>query len=137
VATHHLSPWACGALSPFGIMGRYNTVILGVGTEFYRSLTQVHAVEDILGQDFPVPREPEPVVRLQLVDRTGRMIPYEMSHPLSSQFALKLERLRDFTAPGDLHEWSFNGTRLYVTTAAIVDAAVRGAALRGRTLYAQ
>jgi len=135
VATHHLSPWACGELSPFGIMGRHKTAILGLGTEYYRSLTQVHAMEEILGDRFPVPREPAPIVRVELVDRTGKVIPYEMSHPLSSRFALKLKRLRNFVAEGDLDEWSFNGTSLYVTTAAKVDAAVRSAALGGHTLY--
>jgi aminoglycoside N3'-acetyltransferase len=135
VATHHLSPWACGELSPFGIMGRRNTAILGLGTESYRALTQVHAMEEILGDTFPVPREPEPIVRAELIDAMGKVIPYEMSHPLSSRFVLKLERLRDFAAAGDIDEWSFKGTSLYVTTAAKVDAAVRSAALRGRTLY--
>src|SRR6516164_2385490 len=40
---HHLSPAAFGRLSPFGVMARYKTAILGVGTEYYRTLTQVHA----------------------------------------------------------------------------------------------
>jgi aminoglycoside 3-N-acetyltransferase len=135
VATHHLSPWACGELSPFGIMGRRKTAILGLGTEYYRSLTQVHAMEEILGDQYPVPRDPEPIVRVELIDRTGTVIPYEMSDPLSSQFVLKLERLRDVAGAGDIDEWSFKGTSLYVTTAAKVDAAIRNAALRGHTLY--
>jgi aminoglycoside N3'-acetyltransferase len=135
VGTHHLSPWACGALSPFGVMGRHKTAILGLGTESYRALTQVHAMEEILGDQFPVPREPEPILRTELVDVTGAVIPYEMSDPLSPRFALKLERLVDMADAGDIDEWSFKGTSLYVTTAAKVDAAVRRAALRGETLY--
>jgi aminoglycoside N3'-acetyltransferase len=135
VATHHLSPWPCGQLSPFGIMGRRKTAILGLGTTSYRALTQVHAMEEILGDAFPVPREPEPIVRVELIDRTATAIPYEMSRPLSRRFVLKLERLRNFADAGDIDEWSFKGTSLYVTTAAKVDAAVRSAALRGQTLY--
>jgi aminoglycoside 3-N-acetyltransferase len=134
-ASHHLSPWACGELSPFGVMGRRKTAIVGLGTEYFRALTQVHAMEEILGDQFPVPRELEEPVRVELVDRTDKMIPYEMSRPLSGRVVLKLERLRDFASPGDIDEWPFKGTILYVTTAAKVDAAVRSAALRGETLY--
>jgi aminoglycoside 3-N-acetyltransferase len=137
VATHHRSPWACGELSPFGIMGRRKTVIVGLGKEYSRSLTQVHAMEEILHDRFPVPREPEEPVRVVLVDHMGNTIPYEMSRPLSHKAVLRLERLRDFAGPGDIDEWSFKGTTLYVTTAAAVDAAIRNAALRGETLYAQ
>lgn len=135
LATHHLSPWSCGELSPFGVMGRRTTAIVGLGKEYYRSLTQVHSMEEVLGDQFPVPREPEEPLRVELVDRTGKVIPYEMARPLSSRVVLKTERLRDFARPGDIDEWAFKGTILYVTTAAKVDAAVRSAARRGETLY--
>jgi hypothetical protein len=135
LATHHLSEWACGKLSPFGIMGRHQTTILGLGTEYYRSLTQVHAMEEVLADRFPVPREPEEPVHVELVERTGRVLAYSMSPPLSRRAMLRTERLRDFADAGDIDEWSFKGTSFYVTTAARVDAAVRRAALRGDTLY--
>jgi len=135
VATHHLSPWACGELSPFSIMGRHKTVIVGLGTEYYRSLTQVHAMEEILGDQFPVPRESEDPVRVELVDGTGRVVTYEMSPPLSRRFTQKTERLRDFANSGDIAEWLLKGVPLYWTTAAKVDAAIRNAALRGQTIY--
>jgi aminoglycoside N3'-acetyltransferase len=137
VATHHLSEWPCGELSPFGIMGRRKTAILGLGTEYYRSLTQVHSMEEILGERFPVPRQSGDPVRVQLVDREGTVIPYEMSRPLSDRVVLKLERLRDFVRPGDVEQWLFKGTMLYTATAAKVDMAIRTAAERGETLYAQ
>ncbi len=135
VATHQLSPWACGEMSPFGVMGRHKTAILGIGTEYYRSLTQVHAMEEILGDEFPIHREPEQPVRVDLVDKTGSVIPYEMSPPLSRRATLKLERLRDMVAPGSLREWRFKGTSLYLTMAGEVDAGIRNAALHGNTLY--
>jgi aminoglycoside 3-N-acetyltransferase len=135
VATHHLSPWACGERSPFGVMGRRKTAIVGLGTEYYRSLTQIHATEEALGVEFPVPREPEEPVRVELIDAAGRVLSYEMSPPLSRRFRMKLERLGAFVAPGDIDEWTFKGTQLYVTTAAKVDAALRNAARRGATIY--
>jgi len=133
--THHQSQWACGELSPFGAMGRRQTVILGIGTEFYRSLTQVHAMEEILRDQFPIRREPEKPVRVELVDGAGNVYPYEMAPPLSPRFTLKVERLRDFAGARDLEEWRFKGTNFYLTMAAKVDAAVKSAALRGQTLY--
>src|SRR5204862_4700898 len=107
---------------------------LGLGTEYFRTLTQVHAMEEILGDQFPVPRSPEEPVRVELVDQAGKMIPYEMSPPLSDQFTFKLERFRNFDRKG-IAEWTFRGTNLYMTTARKVDAVIRSAALRGETLY--
>jgi aminoglycoside 3-N-acetyltransferase len=134
-ATHHLSQWPCGKLSPFGVMGRRRTAILGLGTEHFRSLTQVHAMEEALCDRFPVAREIETPVRVELVNEAGEVIPYEMSCPLSRGFIFKGERLRGFVNSGDIDEWRFKGTVFYVTTAARVDAAVCAAALRGQTLY--
>ncbi len=135
IGTHHQSEWPCGAGSPFGIMGTHRTAILGLGTEYYRSLTQVHATEDALADQFPIPREDEAPVVADLVDGSGQVIPYRMSRPLSSRYVLKLERLRVFMEPEDLREWQFRGTRMYLTDAARIDAAVRAAAMRGETLY--
>jgi len=135
VATHHLSPWPCGPLSPFGIMGRRKTVILGLGTEYFRSLTQVHAMEEALGDEFPLPRECEEPVHLELIDQSGNSLQYEMCPPLARRFHLRLERLRTLVGPNVVEEWFFRGTRMYLTSARKVDEAVRTAAVRGQTLY--
>jgi hypothetical protein len=93
-------------------------------------------MEETLGDKFPVQRErEEEPVSVELIDRTRNVIPYQMSHPVSREVIFKGERLRDFINPGDIDEWRFKGTILYVTTARKVDAAVRSAALRGQTLY--
>ncbi len=135
VATHHLSPWPCGPLSPFGIMGRRKTVILGLGTEYFRSLTQVHAMEDTLGDEFPLPRESEVPVHLVLIDQLGNSLQYEMCPPMARRFHLRLERLPTLGGPNIVEEWFFKGTRMYLTSARKVDEAVRAAAVRGQTLY--
>lgn len=137
VSMHHISPWACGELSPFGVMGRRRTLILGIGTEYFRSLTQVHAAEEMLSDQFPIPRESEDPVRVEIITLDGGSIPYEMSRPLSRRVILKLERLRDIGGTDIIEEWSFRGTKLYLTEAKKVDAAVRSAAMRGETLYVQ
>ena len=136
-ATHHLSPWGCGDMSPFGIMGRHKTVIIGLGVKYYRSLTQVHSMEERLGSRFPVPRdEREELVRVRLLDKTGTAFDYTMSSSIASGFVLKAERLKDFVEKSDIKEWTYKGTTLYVTEASKVDAAIERAAMRGETLYA-
>ncbi len=135
VETHHLSPWPCGPLSPFGVMGRRKTIILGLGTEYFRSLTQVHAMEETLGDAFPVSRECDDAVHLALIDQLGNSLPYEMCPPLARQFHLRLERLRTIVGPRIVEEWFFKGTHMYLTSARKVDEAVRIAAIRGQTLY--
>jgi aminoglycoside 3-N-acetyltransferase len=134
-ATHHLSPRACGEISPFGIMGLRKTIILGLGVEYYRTLTQVHSMEQILGDRYPIPQEQDDPVHVDLVDKTGSIIHYQMSRPPSPAFVLQVERLGEFVQPGDIKEWCFRGTMMFMTEAAKIDSAVRSAALRGKTLY--
>ncbi len=134
-ATHQLSPCACGEFSPFGIMGLHKTIIVGLGVEYYRYLTQVHSMEQILGNRYPIPQEEEDPVRVDLVDKTGNIAHYEMCRPPSRAFVLRIERLRNFVQPGDIKEWCFRGTMMSVTEAAKIDSAIRSAALRGQTLY--
>jgi aminoglycoside 3-N-acetyltransferase len=133
--SHHLSSAECGPLSPFGVMARYKTVILGVGTEYYRSLTQVHAIEDHMGPDFPIPREREEPIRVTLIDGAGRHIPYVTSPPLSRQFVLRIERLAGFLRPGVLTAWKYKGVRLYCVEASEINRALGAAAASGKTLY--
>jgi aminoglycoside N3'-acetyltransferase len=134
--THHLSTFTFGELSPFGIMGRRKTTIIGVGVEYYRSLTQVHSMEDVLGELFPIPRSDEGPVSLKMTDQAGSVLDYQIAPPISRNYVLKTERLNQFVSLGDIQEWRFKGTNLYVTQAAKIDDAIRRAASRGRSLYA-
>jgi aminoglycoside 3-N-acetyltransferase len=133
--THHLSSAACGPLSPFGVMARYKTAILGVGTEYYRTLTQVHATDDHMGPDFPIPREPEEPVSVTLIDASSRHIPYVMAPPISRRFILKVERLAGLLHPGKLTEWKYKGVPLYCVEASEINRALGAAAASGKTLY--
>lgn len=134
--THHLDRWPCGDLSPFAVMSRHKTAIIGLGVEYYRSLTQVHAIEERLGARFPIPRdEGAPPLHVQLTDQTGKCIDYEMSPPIAPGYVLKAERLAHFVREGDIKEWKLKGTIMYATEAAKIDVAIEQAALRGRTLY--
>jgi hypothetical protein len=116
-------------------MGLHKTIIVGLGVEYYRTLTQVHSMEQILGDRYPIPQEQEDPVHVDLVDKTGNTTHYEMCRAPSRAFALGIERLGKFVQPGDIKEWCFRGTKMYVTEAAKIDSAIRSAALRGETLY--
>jgi len=132
---HHLTPLCVGPCSPFGVMGRHNTVILGIGVEYYRALTQMHAVEDAMGSKFPIPRRAGAAVKVTIIDATGEPIPYELAPPLSDDFMLNAKRLDRFIDGTVLVRWKYKGTPLYVTQASEVDQALRRAAERGDTLY--
>ena len=134
---HHLSPFTFGELSPFGIMGRRRTAIVGLGVEYYRSLTQVHSMEDVLGERFPIPRCDEALVRVNLIDQSGRVLDYQIASPLSRDYVLRAERLNELALPGDIQEWKYKGANFYVTQAEKVDGAIKRAAERGLSIYAK
>ncbi len=51
---HHLADTECGRGTPFGFMAEHKTKIPGLGTKYYRSLTQIHAAENFLKEKLPV-----------------------------------------------------------------------------------
>src|SRR5690606_113066 len=56
--SHHLCDTTFGINTPFHNLELYNTLIIGLGTYYYRNLTHVHVAEDILGENFPFPCQP-------------------------------------------------------------------------------
>src|SRR5262249_16752964 len=125
--SHHLSSAAFGEISPFGVMARHRTTILGLGTEYYRSLTQVHAIEDHMGAKFPIAREGEEPLSVILVDSEGHHITYKMDPELSKRFIVKIERLAKYIDPGILREWKYRGTPFYVVGALEINKALENA----------
>jgi aminoglycoside 3-N-acetyltransferase len=132
-ATHHLGSTKMGRLSPFEVMAKRKTVILGIGREFYRSITQSKIAEDLLGDDFPVKCAKE-VTMVRIKDAVGR----------ESQYQLLLKRfpslfhatmLRSLLSREELVEWKFHSTPLWFTTARRVTECLLEAAARGVTLY--
>jgi aminoglycoside N3'-acetyltransferase len=134
-SSHHLSSATFGHLSPFGVMAQYKTIILGMGAEYYRTLTQVHAVEGHLGSAFPIPRETEEPIRVTLIDSNNHRIPYILEPPLSRNFVIKIERLARIMKTGSIREWKYKGTPFYAVSATDINLSLEQAALAGRTLY--
>jgi len=113
-------------------MTEIDTVILGLGKPFYRVLTQTHAPEDLLGDQFPVPRAFQEVETI-LVDGAQELA-YRLRVDVTP-IDRRLDRLRQMLAPGDLTEWRFHGVPLFWTRASLVTNALCRAALQRKTIY--
>lgn len=123
---------ACGAGTPFEFMAKRNTRILGVGKPF-EVLTQVHHVEDLLGDAFPVPAQTTKV-QITLRDRDKQKRPFELRW---RRFAWHRDmyRLRRVMGPESLQEWTFHHVPFFATSAGDVTRALSDAATSGFTLY--
>jgi len=133
VRTHHLAGTTFGAGTPFSVMGSSHTAIIGLGTDYFRCLTQVHAAEDLLADRYPL------VVRsnrlpVEIKDCDGNVHDYAL--PLAEPgLVRRMERLERMLGPNELVRWRFHGVPLFVTSAARVTEALTDAALRGETIY--
>jgi aminoglycoside 3-N-acetyltransferase len=130
---HHLGATTFGAGTPFGIMASRETRILGLGTRYFRCLTQIHTAEDVLGDEFPLDRRPR-TVPVQIVDVNGRSFVFTLK--VDAERQRRVERLRRWLSDAELREGSFHGVPLFVTSARAVTDALVAAARRGQTIYA-
>ena len=134
VEGHHLAGTTFGEGTPFAVMAAHRTAILGIGTEYFRNLTQVHAAEDLLGDRYPLRLRPT-TVPVELRDVDGTLHPYAL--PVGDPVTQRRQssRLGHLLGPGELAQWTFHGVPLFATTAARVTDALTAAALRGETIY--
>jgi aminoglycoside N3'-acetyltransferase len=135
VRRHHLCGNTFGDDSPFEVMSRHRTVIVGLGVHYWRVLTQVHCAEDILGERFPVPRDVRPPLPVTLIARDGTRHPYALPPPVGSGRQRRIERLAGFLPAGELDVWSFHGVPMFAVSAAVVTTALVEAAGKGNTIY--
>jgi aminoglycoside 3-N-acetyltransferase len=133
VAGHHLATTSFGEGTPFAIMAGRRTAIVGIGAEYFRSLTQVHAAEDLLGERYPLPLRPS-TLPIQLTDFDGTVHHYDLPFN-ESVMGRRIERLEQLLEPDELVQWRFHGVPLFVTSAARVTEVLIDAALRGETIY--
>jgi aminoglycoside 3-N-acetyltransferase len=133
VAGHHLAKTSYGEGTPFAIMAERRTAIVGIGIEYFRSLTQVHAAEDLLGDRYPLAVRPSRLP-IQLADFDGTVHHYKLPFD-ESVMGRRTERLERLLEPDELVQWRFHGAPLFVTSAARVTEVLMDAALRGETIY--
>ena len=133
VKRHHLSGTSSGEGTPFGIMAHKKTIILGVGTYYFRCLTQVHAAEDILGDKFPVKRKKKKIPIL-IIDENDNHINYELLVH-TEHIPRRVEILKQLLGEDELIEWKSHGVPLFYTTAKSVTDTLIEAAKEGITIY--
>ncbi len=133
VAGHHLAATTFGRGTPFGVMAERNTAVVGIGTEYFRCLSQVHAAEDLLGDRYPLDLRPARLP-IELRDAHGATLTYELPIAVTS-LRRRLERLEYLLGPDELVRWRFHGVPLFVASAGRVTEVLTDAALRGETIY--
>ena|SRR5436190_7154620 len=133
VAGHHLCQTRTGHGSPFEVMANRRCVIVGLGVEWFRVITQTHCAEDMLGDAFPIrfAKESFPVTML---DWDGSSVIYNLT-VLSTSRVLDNTILRTFLDSDDLKTWRFNGSPLFATFADKITTGLISAAHKGLTVY--
>lgn len=129
---HERAGSPAGRGTPFDFMASHDTLILGIGKQ-YEVLTQVHHAEDVMGDDFPVPRARVAPLRMTLIDGKDE-IPFEGT-ARSLAWRRNMWKLRAIMDREALQEWKFHHVPMFATRAAEVTAALIDAARRGVTLY--
>jgi hypothetical protein len=133
-ASHHLASTGLATDSPFGMMTRRRTAILGLGVEYYRCLTHAHTATDELGDAFPI-KFAKCSMPVTLIDYDGRHIEHDLGLPDPSE-KLDLRLLWSLLSKDELVEWRFRGVPLFIVTqAGIVTERLVQAARRGITIY--
>jgi len=129
---HESADTACGRGTPFEFMAKHDTCIIGIGKP-YEVLSQVHHVEDLLGEEFPVPHRVEsvPVV---LRDFSKIEHPYELRWR-SFEWHRDMWKLRGIMDRQRLREWKFHQVPFFATRARDVTDALVAAARDGISLY--
>ena len=130
---HARSPSGVG--TPFEFMAAHDTLILGIGKS-YEVMTQVHHVDDLLGDELPVPRRVSPsapglIVEVQ--DAEQRFPVTLRGSGISWRF--NIARLPGLLDPGDLHQWRFHQVPFFAARARTITDRLIAAARAGRTLY--
>jgi hypothetical protein len=114
-------------------MADRRTAIVGIGTEYFRCMSQVHAAEDLLGDRYPLVLRPR-TIPVQLKDVDGTVHDYKLRVGEISLHR-RAELIERLLGPDELVQWRFHGVPLFVTSAARVTEVLTSAALRGETMY--
>lgn len=134
-AGHERASSAAGHGSPFERMAARDTLILGIGKS-YHVMTQVHHVDDILGEAFPVPRlpvDPDALPTVTVIDGEQRIPVTLRGGGLAWRF--NVDKLPDLLQPGDLDLWRFHSVPFFAARARRITDRLVVAARHGKTLY--
>jgi aminoglycoside N3'-acetyltransferase len=133
---HHISRTGMSPDSPFGVMTRRPTAILGIGVEYFRCLTQVHAATHKMGDEYPIKFE-NITTQVTLIDYDGTRYTHTLGLPDRTK-KLDLTVLWSVLSKDELREWRFHGVPMFVIpeagvlTERLIEAARKGITIFGR-----
>lgn len=135
-AGHHVSLEGMSPDSPFGVMTRRSTAILGLGVEYFRCLTHVHTATQKMGNSYPIKFEKR-TTQVALIDYDGTR--YELAVGLPDRTKrLDLTVLWSVLSRDELREWRFHGVPMFVVpqagvlTERLIEAANQGITIFGK-----
>ncbi len=132
---HENASGPAGFGSPFEFMAAHDTLVIGIGKSFH-VMTQVHHVDEIMGDDFPVPKTPieeRKIINVTVVDGKEE-IPVVLQG-LGLKWRFNISKLPSLLQEGDLKYWMFHHTPLFAARAKDVTESLIKAAKNGQTLY--
>jgi len=131
---HQVSRTGFSPDSPFGVMTRRGTAILGLGVEYYRCLTHAHTAAHQMEDAFPI-KFSNPSTQVTLVDYDGSRSEYRLGLPDRTK-KLDLRVLWSVLSKDELVEWRFHGVPMFlVPQAGVLTERLIEAARRGITIY--
>jgi hypothetical protein len=122
--------------SPFGVMTRRPTAILGVGVEYFRCLTHVHTAAHKMDDEYPIKFENR-TTQVALVDYDGSRYEHNLGLPDRTK-KQDLTVLWSLLSKDELREWQFHGVSMFVVprasvlTERLIDAARKGITIFGK-----
>jgi aminoglycoside N3'-acetyltransferase len=130
---HEAAGSTFGKGTPFEFMAAHDTCILGIGKPV-EVLSQVHHVEDLLDEAFPVPATVTSVP-VRIVDASGTERPFELRWRRFER-PRDMWRLHGLMPERRLVEWRFHHVPMFTARASeVTDALVQAARRDGTTLY--
>lgn len=135
-AGHHVSATGMSPDSPFGVMTRRPTAILGLGVEYFRCLTHVHTATHAMGDAYPI-KFASKTTKVALVGYDGERYIHTLGLPDRTK-KLDLTVLWSILSEDELREWRFHGVPMFVipragiVTERLIDAAHKGITIFGK-----
>lgn len=133
----HEDCWRPAGLgSPFDFMASHDTMVLGIGKSFH-VMTQVHHVEDAMGDAFPVPRsagDENDYTEVTVIDRKEEV---QVRLPRSGDLVWRfnIAKLPSLVPREELDYWRFHNVPLFAARAGPITRTLIREAEQGRTLY--
>jgi len=130
---HHLADTSCGEGTPFGYMAQHKTNILGLGTKYFRVLTQVHTAEDMLKDEFPIKFKTKEIISVMCKDERGEELNYSLRN-IEGEYR-RDARLITKIIGKKIKKWKYKGIPMFLTEANVITDTLIDAAQKGVTIY--